>query len=112
MRVLRVAGHFKKQMILGVKTSYNHETSFGSWKLFKLQLLVMILDTVIGHSSGGIFIPAKWRDSLKACCWSKRRQKLVTRSYSHSNRLMATRSKYAYTPRSMGNSYAEYPPPH
>ncbi len=54
----------------------------------------------------------KWSDSLKASCWSKQRQKLVTRSYSHSNRLMATRSKYVYTPRSMGNSYAEYPPPH
>ena len=27
---------------------------------------------VIGHSSGGIFIPAKWRDLLKARRWSKR----------------------------------------
>ena len=27
---------------------------------------------VIGHSSGGIFIPAKWRDLLKASRWSKR----------------------------------------
>ena len=26
--------------------------------------------------------------------------------------VMATRSKYVYMPRSMGNSYAEYPPPH
>ncbi len=54
----------------------------------------------------------KRRNSLKASCWSKRRQKLVTRSHSHSNRLMATRSKYVHTLCSMGNSYAEYPPPH
>ncbi len=69
-------------------------------------------ESAIGHNSGGIFISDKWRDLLKASCWSKRWQKLVTQSYSHSNRLMATRSKYVYTPRSMGNSHAEYPPPH
>ena len=68
-------------------------------------------ESVISHNSGGILIPLKWRDSLKASRWSKRRQKLVTRSYSHSNRLMARRYKYVYTPRMMGNSYAEYPPP-
>jgi hypothetical protein len=28
-------------------------------------------ESVIGHSSGGIFITAKWRDLLKASCWSK-----------------------------------------
>ena len=28
-------------------------------------------ESVIGHSSGGIFIPAKWRDSLKASRWCK-----------------------------------------
>ena len=67
--------------------------------------------SVICHGVGGILIPAKWRDLLKASHWSKQRQKLVTQSYSHSNRLMATRSKYVYTPRSMGNSYTEYPPP-
>jgi hypothetical protein len=50
----------------------------------------------------------KWRDSLKACCRSKQQHKLVTRSYSHSNRLMAQRSKYVYRPRSMENSYTEY----
>ena len=44
--------------------------------------------SVIGHGTGGILIPAKWRNSLKACCWSKWWQKLVTRSYSHSNRLI------------------------
>ena len=59
---------------------------------------------VIGYSSGGIFIPAKWCDSLKANCWSNQWQKLVIQSYSHSNRLMATSSKYVYTQRSMGNS--------
>ena len=56
--------------------------------------------------------PAKWCDSLKARRLSKQWQKLVSRSYSHSNRLMATRSQYVYMPRSMGNSYTEYPPPH
>ncbi len=50
----------------------------------------------IGHGIGGIDIPAKWCDSLKACCRSKQRHKLVTRSHSHSNRLMALRSKYVY----------------
>ena len=68
-------------------------------------------ESVISHNSGGILIPLKWRDSLKASRWSKRRQKLVTRSYSHSNRLMARRYKCVYTPRMMGNSFAEYPPP-
>jgi hypothetical protein len=38
----------------------------------------------------------KWRDSLKPSCWSKQRQKLVTQSNSHSNRLMARRSMYVY----------------
>ncbi len=52
--------------------------------------------TDIGHGIEGILIPVKWHDSLKASCWSKRWQKLVTRSYSHSNRLMATRSTYVY----------------
>jgi hypothetical protein len=65
----------------------------------------------VSHGSGGILILSKWRDLLKACCRSKQRQKLVTWSYSHSNRLMAQRYKYVYTPRMMGNSYAEYPPP-
>ncbi len=65
--------------------------------------------SVIGHGIGGILIPAKWRNLIKACCWSKQWQKLVTWSYNHSNRMMALRSKYVYTPRSMGNSYAEYP---
>ncbi len=68
--------------------------------------------SVIGHGIGGNDIPAKWHASLKGSPWSKQQQKVVTQSYSHSNRLMALRSKYLYTPRSMGNSYAEYPPPH
>jgi hypothetical protein len=34
--------------------------------------------TVISHGTGGIDIPAKWRDSLKASCWSKQQHKLVT----------------------------------
>ncbi len=29
-------------------------------------------ESVIGHGIGGILIPAKWCDSLKACCSSKR----------------------------------------
>jgi hypothetical protein len=27
---------------------------------------------VIGHGTGRILVPAKWHDSLKAGCWSKR----------------------------------------
>ncbi len=81
---------------------------------------ITLIASVVGESViscltmvlAGSFSQLKWRDSLKASCWSKQRQKLVTQSYSHSNRLMATRSKCVYTPRSMGNSYAEYPPPH
>ncbi len=38
----------------------------------------------------------KWRGSLKACCRSRQWHKLITRSYSHSNKLMARRSKYVY----------------
>ena len=39
-------------------------------------------ESVIGHNSGGIFIPAKWRDSLKASCWSKQQQKLCWGLYA------------------------------
>jgi hypothetical protein len=28
-------------------------------------------ESVIGHRSGGIFIPGKWCHYLKASCWSK-----------------------------------------
>ncbi len=47
------------------------------------------LKIVISHGIGGINIPAKWRNSLKASHWSKRWHELVTWSHSHSNRLMA-----------------------
>ena len=53
-------------------------------------------DSVIGHGIGGINIPSKWRNLLKACRRSKQWHKLVTQSHSHSNRLMALRSKYVY----------------
>ncbi len=56
--------------------------------------LIAISD--IGHGIGGIIIQSKWNNKLKASCWSKQQQKLVTQSYSHSNRLMTTRSKYVY----------------
>jgi hypothetical protein len=64
-------------------------------------LVVCVLDKklgkiVIGHGIGGIDFPTKWSDSLKACCRIKQRHKLVTRSHSHSNRLMALRSNYVY----------------
>ena len=37
-----------------------------------LALIASVMgESVICHNSGGIFIPAKWRDSLKASCWSK-----------------------------------------
>ena len=92
------------------KTASNRYTVLNTLNLTGWNLLMSI--HVIGHNSGEIFIPAKWRNLLKASCWSKQWQKLVTQSYSHINRLMATRSEYVYMPRSMGNSYVEYPPPH
>ncbi len=74
-----------------------------------------LIDTlVIGRLTmvlAGSLSRLKWRIMLKASHWSKQQWKLVTWSYSHSNRLMAQRSKYVYTPHSMGNSYTEYPPP-
>ena len=73
-----------------------------------VSIVVSILpSSVIGHGIGGIDIPAKWPDSLKASRRSKRRHKLVTQSHSHSKRLMALRSKHLYMPHSMGNSYTE-----
>ncbi len=53
-------------------------------------------ESVISHNSGRILILLKWCNSLKASCWSTRQQELVTRSYSHANRLMARRYKYVY----------------
>ena len=42
-------------------------------------------DSVIGHGIGGKVSQLKWRDSLKASPWSKRRWSvLVTRSCSQS----------------------------
>jgi hypothetical protein len=42
-------------------------------------------ESVIGHGIGGKISQLKWRDSLKASCWSKRRRSvLVTQSHSQS----------------------------
>ncbi len=80
--------------------------------LHDITLIASVLgESVIGHGIDRILIPVKWHDLLKASCWSKRQQKLVTGPYSHSNRLIAQRSKYMHTPCSMRNSYTEYPPP-
>jgi hypothetical protein len=76
--------------------------------VYPQQIVVCLLHAMV---LAGLISQLKWHDSLKACRRSKQQHKLVTRSYSHSNRLMAQRSKYVYTPRSMGNSYTEYPPP-
>ena len=78
--------------------------------LFSIRFLSIVISRLAMVLAGSLSL-LKWRDSLKATCWSKLRQKLVTRSYSHSNRLMALRSKYLCLPRSMGNSYTKYPPP-
>ncbi len=53
-----------------------------SWQyLGRHFLLIMVVvepESVISHGIGGVHIPAKWRDSLKASCMSKQQQKLVT----------------------------------
>ncbi len=72
---------------------------------------IIVGESVISHGIGRINIPAKWCNYSKASCRSKQQQKVITRSHSHSNRLTAQRSKYVHMPRSMGNSYTEYPPP-
>ena len=87
----------------------NQKVFFRMTSPWKLQSWGRVLQAMVLAGSSSLL---KWRDLLKANPWSKQRQKLVTQSYSHSNRLMATRYKYLYTPRSVGNSYAEYPPPH
>ncbi len=119
----------KKNLLLSTKTyistivNYSYTTimlvNFHLNKRFFLHDITLIA-SVVGESVisslamvlVGSLSQLKWCDLLKASRWSKRLQKLVTRSYSHSNGRMATRSKYVYTPRSMGNSYKEYPPPH
>ncbi len=86
------------------KVQYFFSGSLGNKSEYVIDRQTMVL--------AGSLSQLKWRNLLKASRWSKRRQKLVTQSYSHSNRLMATRSNYVYTSGSIGNSYSEYPPPH
>ncbi len=114
---------YSQQAYVSIIVNYSYNTNGTSPscrsilpnKRFFLHDITLIASVVgesaIGHGIGGIDIPAKWRNLLKACCRSKQRHKLVTQSHSHSNRLMALRSKYVYMPRSMGKSYTEYPPP-
>ncbi len=40
-------------------------------------------ESVIGHGIGGKVSQLKWRDLLKASCWSKQRWSVVTQSHSH-----------------------------
>ena len=68
--------------------------------------------SVIGHGIGGNDIPAKWFDLLKASCWGKQWQTVVTQSHSHSVSNGSKIQVHKYAPCSMGNSYAKYPPPH
>ncbi len=49
---------------------------------FTLKASVM-RESVIGHGIGGKVSQLKWRDSLKASCWSKQRRSIVTQSHSH-----------------------------
>jgi hypothetical protein len=44
----------------------------------------VVEESVIGHGIGGKVSQLKWRDSLKASCWSKRQGSVVTQSHSHS----------------------------
>ena len=55
---------------------------------FVISRLAMVL--------AGSLSQLKWRDLQKPSRWSKRQQKLITQSYSHSNGLMTARSKYVY----------------
>jgi hypothetical protein len=68
-------------------------------------------ESVIGHGIGGKVSQLKWRDLLKASCWSKRRRSVVTRSHSHS-----TSDGYEIQVRQRhvlyGIPYVGYPLPH
>jgi hypothetical protein len=44
----------------------------------------VVRESVIGHGIGGKVYQLKWRNSLKARCWSKQRWSVVTQSHSHS----------------------------
>jgi hypothetical protein len=59
---------------------------------------------VIGHGIGGKVSQLKWRDSLKASRWSKRRRSvLVTRSHSQSTS-DGSEDPLTLTPRIIGDS--------
>ncbi len=68
-------------------------------------------ESVIGHGIGGKVSLLKWRDSLKANCWSKQRRPVVTQSHSHStsdgSEIQVRQRHVLY-----GIPYVGYPPPH
>ena len=75
-------------------------------KIYGTKLLI-----VIGHGIGGKVSRLKWRDSLKASCWSKQRRSIVTRSHSHSTsdgfEIQVRQRHILYR-----IPYVGYPPPH
>ncbi len=68
-------------------------------------------ESVIGHGIGGKVSQLKWRDLLKASCWSKQRRSIVTRSHSHSTsdgyEIQVQQRHVLY-----GIPYVGYPLPH
>ena len=66
---------------------------------------------VIGHGIGGKVSQLKWRDLLKACCWSKQCRSVVTQSHSHSTsdgyEIQVCQRHVLY-----GIPYVGYPLPH
>jgi hypothetical protein len=69
------------------------------------------LSIVIGHGIGEKVSQLKWRNLLKASCWSKQRRSVVTRSHSHSTsdgyEIQVHRRHILY-----GIPYVGYPLPH
>jgi hypothetical protein len=99
-RVLCIAGKLHRQGTMWKKT----------WKQKSLSTSNMVLEAtgipelVIGHGIGGKVSQLKWRDSLKASCWSKqRRSVLVTRSHSQSTS-DGSEDPLTLTPRIIGYS--------
>jgi hypothetical protein len=68
-------------------------------------------ESVIGHGISGKVSQLKWRDLLKASCWSKQQRSVVTQSHSHSmsdgSEIQVRWHHVLY-----GIPYVGYPPPH
>ncbi len=68
-------------------------------------------ESVIGHGIAGKVSQLKWRDLLKASCWSKQQRSIVTQSHSNSTsdgyEIQVRQCQVLY-----GIPYIGYPLPH